>query len=60
MSKVNRLEWSRQVATLNERIRGFQADPSKERLEAAIDELRAYAEAARAGGIEIPTRFTAN
>lgn len=60
MSKVNRLEWSKQVATLNERIRGFQADPSKEQLEAAIDELRAYAEAARAGGIEIPTRFIAN
>lgn len=60
MSKVNRLEWSRQVASLNERFKGFQADPSMERLEAAIDEMRAYAEAARAGGIEIPPRFIAS
>ncbi|HEU4846084.1 MAG TPA: hypothetical protein VFT05_17590 [Burkholderiaceae bacterium] len=60
MSKSNRLEWSRQVAQLNERIKGFQANPGQEQLEAAIAELRAYAEAARSGGIEIPTRFVAN
>lgn len=60
MSKVDRLEWSKQVASLNERIKGFQADPSAEQLEAAISEMRAYAEAARAGGIEIPARFIAN
>ncbi len=60
MSKFNRLEWSRQVAALNERIKGFQANPSKEQLEAAINELRAYAEAAHTGGIEIPPRFIAS
>ncbi|MBA5686540.1 hypothetical protein [Rugamonas apoptosis] len=60
MSKSNRLEWSRQVARLNERIKGFQANPDQEQLDAAIAELRAYAEAARSGGIEIPTQFVAN
>lgn len=60
MSKSNRLEWSRQVAQLNERIKGFQANPDQERLDAAIAELRAYAEAARNGGIEIPTQFIAS
>ena len=60
MSKCDRLEWSRKVASLNERIKGFQANPTKEQLDAAIDELRAYAEAARSGGIEIPTSFIAN
>jgi hypothetical protein len=60
MSKVNRLEWSRKVAALNEHIKGFQENPSKERLDAAISELRAYAEAASSGGIEIPQRFIAN
>jgi hypothetical protein len=60
MSKVDRLEWSRKVASLNERIKGFQSNPTKEQLEAAIDELRAYAEAARSGRIEIPSRFIAS
>ena len=60
MSKVDRLEWSRKVATLNERIKGFQANPSKEHLDAAINELKAYAEAASSGGIEIPERFIAS
>jgi len=60
MSKVDRLEWSRKVASLNERIKGFQANPNKEQLDAAISELRAYAEAASSGGIEIPQRFIAN
>jgi hypothetical protein len=59
MSKFNRLEWARTVATLNERIRGFQANPSQQQLDAAIDALREYAEAATSGGIEIPQRFTA-
>jgi hypothetical protein len=58
MSKMDRLEWARKVAALNERIRGFQADPSPEQLELAIRELRAYAEAAHEG-MEIPQRFIA-
>jgi len=60
MSKVDRLEWSKKIATLNECIKGFQANPSKEHLDAAISELKAYAEAASTGGIEIPERFIAN
>ena len=60
MSKSNRLEWSRQVAQLNERIKEFQANPDQEQLEAAIAALHDYAEAARSGGIEIPAQFIAN
>lgn len=60
MSKVDRLEWSRKVAMLNERIKGFQENPSQEHLDAAINELKAYAEAANTGGIEIPERFIAS
>ncbi|HEX8602449.1 MAG TPA: hypothetical protein VF774_07375 [Pseudoduganella sp.] len=59
MSRIDRLEWTQKVAALNERIRGFQANPSQEQLELAINELRAYAEAATAG-MEIPPRFIAN
>ncbi|WP_338766237.1 hypothetical protein [Massilia sp. METH4] len=59
MSKIDRLEWTQKVAALNERIRGFQANPSQEQLELAIDELRAYAAAASAG-MEIPPRFIAS
>lgn len=60
MSTANRLEWSKLVAQLNDSIKGFQANPGPEQLDAAIAELRAYAEAARSGGIEIPTRFIAS
>lgn len=60
MSMLNRLDWSRKVAELNERIKVFQANPCKEQLEAAIAEMRAYAEAAECGGIEIPRKFIAS
>ncbi|MQA21008.1 hypothetical protein [Rugamonas rivuli] len=60
MSKTNRLDWSRQVTLMNERIKSFQANPGQEQLDAVIQEMQAYAEAARNGGIEIPTRFTVN
>ncbi|SFL68041.1 hypothetical protein [Rugamonas rubra] len=60
MSTINRLEWSRQVALLNDTIKTFQADPSPSQLEAAIRQMQSYAEAARLGGIEIPQRFTVN
>jgi hypothetical protein len=36
MSKTNRLDWSKQVTLMNERIKSFQADPSQEQLDAAI------------------------
>lgn len=60
MSNVNRLDWSRQVSLLNERVKSFQANPGEEQLEAAIRALQAYAEAARSGGIEIPALFIAS
>ncbi|MFC0166723.1 hypothetical protein ACFFKC_01405 [Pseudoduganella danionis] len=60
MSKANRLDWSRQVTLMNERIKSFQANPGQEQLDAVIAELQAYAEAARSGGIEIPAQFTVN
>ena len=60
MSRNNRLDWSKQITQLNERIKSFQAKPGQEELEAAIKEMQAYAEAARNGGIEIPTSFTVN
>jgi hypothetical protein len=58
MSKTNRLDWSKQVTLMNERIKSFQANPGQEQLDAVIEELKAYAEAARTGGIEILTLFT--
>ena len=60
MSKTNRMDWSRQVTLMNERIKMFQANPGQEQLDAVVQEMQAYAEAARNGGIEIPTRFTVN
>jgi len=54
------MDWSRQVTLMNERIKMFQANPGQEQLDAVIQEMQAYAEAARNGGIEIPTRFTVN
>jgi hypothetical protein len=58
MSRTNRLDWSKQVTLMNERIKNFQANPGQEQLDAVIAELKAYAEAARTGGIEIPSLFT--
>jgi hypothetical protein len=58
MSRTNRLDWSKQITLMNERIKNFQANPGQEQLDAVIDELKAYAEAARTGGIEIPALFT--
>ena len=58
MSRTNRLDWSKQITLMNERIKNFQANPGQEQLDAVIAELKAYAEAARTGGIEIPALFT--
>lgn len=60
MSRTNRLDWSKQVTLLNERIKNFQANPGQEQMDLVIAELKAYAEAARSGGIEIPTLFNVN
>ena len=58
MSKSARYEWREQHALINQRLKGFLENPSTEQLEAMIEEMRAYADAARNGNMEIPTRWT--
>lgn len=58
MSKSARYEWRDQQAALNERLKGFLENPNAEHLEAVIADMRAYADAARSGAMEIPTRWT--
>jgi hypothetical protein len=58
MSKSARYEWRDQHAALNETMKGFLQDPNPEHLEAVVAEMRAYADAARSGNLEIPTRWT--
>lgn len=57
MSKSSRYEWRDQQAALHERMRGFLENPGKEQLDAVVAEMRAYADAARAGSIDIPQRW---
>jgi hypothetical protein len=59
MSKSSRYEWRDQQAALHERMNGFLANPSQEQLDAVVAEMRAYADAAQSGAIEIPERWTA-
>jgi hypothetical protein len=58
MSKAARYEWRDQQASLNERMKGFQMNPGSEQMEAVMAEMRAYADAARSGNIEIPKSWT--
>ena len=58
MSKSARYEWRDQQAILNERMKGFLENPGEDELAAVVAEMRAYADAARAGSIEIPARWT--
>jgi hypothetical protein len=58
MSKSSRYEWRDQQAALHERMKGFIENPGHEQLEAVVAEMRAYADAARSGSIDIPQRFT--
>jgi hypothetical protein len=58
MSKASRYEWRDQQAALQERMKGFLANPSNEQLEAMVSEMRAYADAARSGHLEIPQSWT--
>ena len=48
-----------ELAQSNEHIKGFQQKPDQAELEAAINAMHAYADAARSGGIEIPMRWMA-
>ena len=58
MSKAARYEWRDQHASLNERMKGFQLNPGAEQMEAVMAEMRAYADAARSGNIDIPQSWT--
>ncbi|MGO4479554.1 hypothetical protein AB4Z32_25250 [Massilia sp. 2TAF26] len=58
MSKASRYEWRDQQAAVQERMKGFLANPGKEQLEAVVAEMRAYADAAQSGHIEIPQHWT--
>jgi hypothetical protein len=58
MSKTSRYEWRDQQAALQERMKGFLANPGTEQMEAVVAEMRAYAQAAKSGQIEIPQTWT--
>ncbi len=58
MSKASRYEWRDQQAALQERMKGFLANPNTEQMEAVLAEMRAYADAAESGQIEIPQSWT--
>ena len=57
MSKTTRYAWRDQQAVLSERMKGFLQNPGNEEMEAVVAEMRAYADAARTGAIEIPKQF---
>ncbi|HBI68451.1 hypothetical protein QPK31_04460 [Massilia sp. YIM B02769] len=58
MSKTSRYEWRDQQAALHERMKGFLQNPGNEQLEAVVAEMRAYANAAKTGQIDIPQTWT--
>ena len=58
MSKTTRYAWRDQQAVLSERMKGFLQNRGNEEMEAVVAEMRAYADAARTGAIEIPKQFT--
>ena len=58
MSTMGRLEWNDQQAALDQRLKGFMAKPDTANMEAVIEQMRVYAEAAKNGGMEIPKQWT--
>ena len=58
MSNESRYAWHDQQAALHERMKGFMQHPGDQELDAVLDEMKAYAEAARSGQMEIPKQFT--
>jgi len=58
MSTMARLEWNDQQAALDQRLKGFMAKPDAANMEAVIEQMRAYAEAAKSGAMEIPKTWT--
>ena len=58
MSRDSRYEWRDQQASLQERVKGFLLNPGTEQLDAVVAEMRAYADAAKSGHIDIPQSWT--
>ena len=58
MSKAARYQWRDQQASLNACMKRFQLNPGAEQMEALMAEMRAYADAARSGNIDIPQTWT--
>ncbi|MDQ2820378.1 MAG: hypothetical protein M3Y65_08285 [Pseudomonadota bacterium] len=58
MSTIARLEWNDQQAALDQRLKGFMAKPDEANMAAVMAQMRAYAEAARSGAMEIPKAWT--
>ncbi|WP_332879543.1 hypothetical protein [Massilia sp. S19_KUP03_FR1] len=58
MSTMARLEWNDQQAELDQKLKGFMAQPDAARMEAVIAQMRTYVEAAQSGVIEIPKQWT--
>lgn len=58
MSTMARLEWNDQQAALDQKLKGFMAQPDAASMEAVIAQMRVYAEAAKNGAMEIPKTWT--
>jgi hypothetical protein len=58
MSKSARYEWHDQQAAMNARFKGFLKNPGMEQMEAVLADMRAYADSAKQGRIEIPMAWT--
>ncbi len=57
MSMASRDAWRDLQAVLNARLKGFLENPGEEQLDALIAEMKAYANAAQSGNIDIPQRW---
>lgn len=58
MSTMARLEWNDQQAELDQKLKGFMAQPDAARMEAVIAQMRIYVDAAHSGAMEIPKVWT--
>jgi hypothetical protein len=58
MSTMARLEWNDQQAALDQKLKGFMAQPDAASMEAVIAQMRVYADAAKNGAMEIPKTWT--
>ena len=58
MSTIARLEWNDQQAELDQRLKDFMTKPDEANMAAVMAQMRAYAEAARSGAMEIPKAWT--